>query len=79
MLNCKTATGSLFESPDEKERNQDGDIRAGGGECVVGQRPLWAILLQNRIYAKYIFFYFLVHILFSYFVNMYSLSILIFF
>jgi hypothetical protein len=56
MLNYKTATGSLFESPDEKERNQDGDIRAGGGECVVRQRPLWAILLQNRIYAKYIFF-----------------------
>jgi hypothetical protein len=31
---------------DEKERNQDGDIRAGGGEWVVGQRPLWAVLLQ---------------------------------
>jgi hypothetical protein len=31
---------------DEKERNQDGDIRAGGGDWVVGQRPLWAVLLQ---------------------------------
>jgi hypothetical protein len=46
FLDYKTATGSLLESPDEKERNQDGDIRAGGGEWVVGQRPLWAVLLQ---------------------------------
>jgi hypothetical protein len=46
MLNYKTATGSLFESRDERECNQDGDIRAGGGACVVGQRPLWAVLLQ---------------------------------
>jgi hypothetical protein len=47
FLYYKTATGSLLESPDEKERNQDGDIRAGGGECVVGQRPLWAVLLHS--------------------------------
>jgi hypothetical protein len=31
FLDYKTATGSLLESPDEKERNQDGDIRAGCG------------------------------------------------
>jgi hypothetical protein len=41
MLNYKTATGSLFEIPDKRGRNQDGDIRAGGGKSVVGQRPLW--------------------------------------
>jgi hypothetical protein len=50
MLNYKTATGSLFESPDERERIQDGDIRAGGGECVVGQRPLWAVLLHGSYF-----------------------------
>jgi hypothetical protein len=49
-LDYETATGSLLESPDEKERNQDGDIRAGGGGCVVEQRPLWAVLLQYQIY-----------------------------
>jgi hypothetical protein len=37
-----------------KKRNQDGDVRASGGECVVGQRPLWAVLLHYNNSSFYI-------------------------
>jgi hypothetical protein len=56
-----------LEGPDERERSQHGDVRAGGGECIVGQRPLWAVLLQmhfdsfslgaRHLFQKLVFFY----------------------
>jgi hypothetical protein len=50
MLNYKTAMGNLFEGPVERERNQDGDIRGGGGTAS----PMGRFVTQKNTLSIFI-------------------------